>query len=147
MTTKTNRSATQAAARPKTPQTKTRTAKAPVALAATAQLKKMKVAATPAASKRKAPACTATGTTVAIAPTPTPSGSKQARLIELLGSGPGATIEQMMALTGWQAHTVHVTISGALHKRLGLDVQSAAPDSGGMRLYRIVATEARAPRA
>ncbi|MFM9917552.1 MAG: DUF3489 domain-containing protein, partial [Rhizobacter sp.] len=46
--------------------------------------------------------------------------SKQARLISLLNAAPGATLEQMMSLTGWQAHTVRGTISGVLRKRLGL---------------------------
>jgi hypothetical protein len=35
--------------------------------------------------------------------------SKQARLIALLQSEPGATISQMRSLTGWQAHTVRGT--------------------------------------
>jgi len=63
--------------------------------------------------------------------------SKQARLIALLGSAPGATIEQMTKLTGWQAHTVRGTISGVLRKRLGLNVSCADGDAG-TRVYRIV---------
>jgi hypothetical protein len=41
----------------------------------------------------------------------------------------------MIALTGWQAHTVRGAISGALRKRLGLNVQSHLEE--GVRLYRI----------
>jgi hypothetical protein len=63
--------------------------------------------------------------------------SKQARLIALLGSAPGTTIEQMTKLTGWQAHTVRGTISGVLRKRLGLNVSCADGDAG-TRVYRIV---------
>ena len=44
----------------------------------------------------------------------------------------------MIALTGWQAHTVRGTISGVLRKRLGLNVECATGDSGA-RVYRIVA--------
>jgi hypothetical protein len=62
--------------------------------------------------------------------------SKQARLIALLGSAPGATIDQMMQLTGWQAHSVRGAISGVLRKRLGLNVACVAGDAG--TVYRIV---------
>jgi len=67
-----------------------------------------------------------------------PTGAnKQARLIALLGAAPGATIEQMMKLTGWKAHTVRGTISGVLRKRLGLQVVCGG--DAGSRVYRIVA--------
>lgn len=74
-----------------------------------------------------------------VPPTPVePVGtSKQARLISLLNAASGATLEQMMSLTGWQAHTVRGTISGVLRKRLGLNVVCAG--SAGSRSYRIVA--------
>ncbi|HOX69829.1 MAG TPA: DUF3489 domain-containing protein [Burkholderiaceae bacterium] len=65
--------------------------------------------------------------------------SKQARLISLLNAAPGATLEQMMLLTGWQAHTVRGTISGVLRKRLGLNVVCDAADAADARRYRIVA--------
>jgi hypothetical protein len=68
--------------------------------------------------------------------------SKQARLIALLQSDPGATIAQMRSLTGWQAHTVRGTISGALRKRLGLTVVCNALTEDGARIYRIVAARA-----
>ena len=68
-------------------------------------------------------------------------GSKQSRLIALLRSAPGGTLEQMQKLTGWQAHTVRATISATLRKRLGLDVQSAM-GAGGARVYRIAKSAA-----
>lgn len=68
--------------------------------------------------------------------------SKQARLIALLQSDPGATIAQMRSLTGWQAHTVRGTISGALRKRLGLTVVCNVLTEDGARIYRIVAARA-----
>jgi len=52
-----------------------------------------------------------------------------------LGSS-GATLAQMMKLTGWQAHTVRGMLSGSLRKRLGLDVGSQVEE--GVRVYRIV---------
>lgn len=63
--------------------------------------------------------------------------SKQARLIALLHKSTGATIEQMMTLTGWQAHTVRGTISAVLRKKLGLNVTSERPADSGARCYRI----------
>jgi len=65
------------------------------------------------------------------------AASKQARLICLLRASSGATLEQMMALTGWQAHTVRGAISGVLRKRLGLNVVCDAAGSE-VRRYRIV---------
>ena len=73
------------------------------------------------------------------APTASVGTTKQARLIALLGSAAGASITQMIALTGWQAHTVRGTISGVLRKRLGLNVACASGDAG-VRVYRIVTT-------
>jgi len=69
-------------------------------------------------------------------PSSRPSQSKQAQLVALLRSNPGATMAQMIALTGWQPHTVRGMISGSLRKRLGLDVQQRPID--GVRVYRIV---------
>lgn len=60
---------------------------------------------------------------------------KQAQLIDLLGTSSGASMAQMIALTGWQAHTVRGAISGALRKRLGLDVQIHFEE--GARVYRL----------
>jgi hypothetical protein len=78
-----------------------------------------------------------------IPPTPAePVGtSKQARLISMLNAASGATLEQMMTLTGWQAHTVRGAISGVLRKRLGLNVVCDAARSE-VRRYRIVASVA-----
>ncbi len=73
---------------------------------------------------------------------PTKPASKQSQLIELLRSKAGATIDQMMKLTGWQPHTVRGTISGALRKRLGLTVQQTAAPDTGTRVYRIVESAA-----
>jgi hypothetical protein len=69
-------------------------------------------------------------------PAASSQASKQSRLIAMLASAPGATIEQMMQLTGWQAHSVRGAISGVLRKRLGLNVACVAGDAG--TVYRIV---------
>lgn len=70
------------------------------------------------------------------AQTPEITTTKQSQLVTLLRSAAGASMEQMMALTGWQSHTVRGMLSGSLRKRLGLDVQCQRVD--GVHLYRIV---------
>lgn len=64
-------------------------------------------------------------------------GTKQAMLIDLLRRKDGATIDEIVAATGWQAHSVRGAISGSLKKKLGLTVTSAKEENRG-RVYRIV---------
>jgi len=66
--------------------------------------------------------------------------SKQAQLITLLKARTGATISQMIKLTGWQAHTVRGTISRTLRKRLHLNVVCDPATESGVRRYRIMGT-------
>jgi Protein of unknown function (DUF3489) len=51
-------------------------------------------------------------------------GSKKAEVIELMRRSQGATLAEIMELTGWQTHTVRGFVSGTLVKKLGLKVQS-----------------------
>ena len=66
------------------------------------------------------------------------TGTKQALLIDMLRRDEGATIEEVVAATGWQSHTVRGAIAGALKKKLGLDVGSEKVEARG-RVYRIKA--------
>ena len=68
-------------------------------------------------------------------PTPRP-GTKQAMLIALLQAPQGATMEEIIAATGWLAHTARGAMSGALGKKLGLVVTSAREEDRG-RVYRV----------
>jgi hypothetical protein len=68
--------------------------------------------------------------------------SKQGQLIASLRSASGVPLAQIMALTGWQAHTVRAVISAVLRKKLGLTVACDAAPKGGERLYRIVRNQA-----
>ena len=63
-------------------------------------------------------------------------GTKQGLLIDLLKRKNGATIEEIVEATGWQAHSVRGAISGTLKKKLGLSVSSEKVKGGG-RVYRI----------
>ena len=62
--------------------------------------------------------------------------TKQAKLIAMLEAKDGATVEEIAAEFGWQAHTVRGAIYGALKKKLGLDVTSEKVEGRG-RVYRI----------
>jgi hypothetical protein len=68
-----------------------------------------------------------------------PAPTKTAQLIALLRGRRGATIDQMCEATGWQAHSVRGAISGALKKKLGLNVVSKVTKAG--RVYRIEAVK------
>lgn len=70
------------------------------------------------------------------APRRTRADSKQAQVIAMLRRPEGATIHQIMDVTGWQAHTVRGALAGALKKKLGLTIVSDKP-KGGERVYRI----------
>ena len=63
-------------------------------------------------------------------------GSKHAEVIRMLQRPEGATITQICAATGWQAHTVRGTFAGAFKKKLGLAITSDKAQ-GGERVYRV----------
>jgi hypothetical protein len=65
-------------------------------------------------------------------------GTKQAKLIAMLRAPNGATIEEIMAATGWQSHTVRGAMAGALKKKLGLEVTSEKVEDRG-RVYKLPA--------
>ena len=64
------------------------------------------------------------------------TGTKQAQIIALLQRPEGASIAEITAATGWMAHSARGLISGALKKKLGLDV-TVATAAGRGRIYHI----------
>ncbi len=64
------------------------------------------------------------------------AGTKQAMLIEMLEAPGGATIAEIAKATNWQPHTIRGAISGALKKRLGLNITSEKIEGRG-RTYKI----------
>ena len=66
----------------------------------------------------------------------TRENTKQAQIIAMLQRPEGATISQIVEVTGWQPHTVRGTFAGAFKKKLGLTIVSDKPQ-GGERVYRI----------
>ncbi len=69
-------------------------------------------------------------------PRPIRPGTKLAEIVDAMKRPGGATIAQMMAGTGWQAHTVRGAISGMIRKRLGYQVVTEK-GADRQRAYRI----------
>ncbi|WP_323032554.1 DUF3489 domain-containing protein [Paracoccus sp. (in: a-proteobacteria)] len=63
-------------------------------------------------------------------------GTKQAMLISLLQRPEGVTMDEIVAATGWLAHSARGAMSGALGKKLGLVVSSVKEERRG-RVYRL----------
>jgi len=62
--------------------------------------------------------------------------SKKAEVLDLMQRSKGATLAEIMKLTGWQAHTVRGFVSGTLIKKLGLKVESFRSEEKE-RTYRV----------
>ena len=78
-------------------------------------------------------------------PTPTPTAelvvrpdSKTAKVLAMLRQTEGATLQQIMSVTGWQAHSVRGFVSGTLGKKLHLTVVSVK-GKDGQRRYSVTA--------
>jgi hypothetical protein len=57
-------------------------------------------------------------------------GSKTATLLDLLKRKDGATLKELMKVSGWQAHSVRGFLSGTIGKKLGLAVASTKGEDG-----------------
>ena len=66
----------------------------------------------------------------------TRADSKQAKLIAMLKTARGATIDEIVKALDWQPHTVRGAMAGALKKKLGLSITSEKVEGRG-RVYRI----------
>jgi hypothetical protein len=87
-------------------------------------------------SATKRPAKSAQGRKSVAKPAVTREGSKKAEVVALLQRKGGATLTDIMKATNWQAHSVRGFISGALGKKMGLNVVSVRRDDGE-RVYAI----------
>ena len=64
------------------------------------------------------------------------AGTKQAEIIALLQRPEGASISEIVDMTGWAAHSARGMISGGLKKKLGFDVATSSDEQRG-RIYHI----------
>lgn len=71
-------------------------------------------------------------------PTKTSSSksTKTEKLIRLLNSKRGVSIEQLQQASSWQAHSVRGFLSGTVKKKLGLTLKTET-GKDGLRRYRI----------
>jgi hypothetical protein len=72
----------------------------------------------------------------------TSKNAKSELILKKLRSAKGATIETLIAETGWQAHSVRGFLSAVVKKKLALDLVSES-GKDGVRRYRI-ASDAKA---
>jgi hypothetical protein len=84
----------------------------------------------------KRPARAARGSQRHLRETPEPPNSKKAQMVALLKRDQGASIDQLVLITGWQKHSVRGFLSGTMRKKLGLRIVSSR-NEGGARIYRI----------
>ena len=60
-------------------------------------------------------------------------GSKAAKVLGLLRRPDGASLKELMRVTGWLAHSVRGFLSGTVAKRMGLKLVSAKSEDGERR--------------
>jgi hypothetical protein len=72
--------------------------------------------------------------TIQATPKAAREGSKTATILALVRQTGGATLNEIMTATGWQAHSVRGFISGSLTKKMGLKVESIKR-ADGQRAY------------
>lgn len=72
----------------------------------------------------------------AVAAMPVRKESKLETIIKLLKRAEGATIDDMVAATGWQKHTIRSALSHALAKKRGYQIVSDKPKDE-QRIYKI----------
>ena len=66
----------------------------------------------------------------------TTAQSKSATVLAMLRKRNGATLQQLMDATGWQAHSIRGFLSGHIHKKLGLSIAGEI-GKDGIRRYRV----------
>ena len=63
-------------------------------------------------------------------------GSKTAIILDLIRRPKGATLEELMAAAGWQAHSVRGFLSAVVGKKMCLKLESSKREDG-QRLYQL----------
>lgn len=66
------------------------------------------------------------------------AGSKRALLIALLQRAEGATLDDLIAATGWLPHTTRAALTGL--RKTGLTIERSRPEQSAVSIYRIMPT-------
>jgi hypothetical protein len=99
--------------------------------------RKTRATAAPAPKPKKPRKQAATVVSAKDRRSPDRKASKTQVCLDHLRRPDGASIEELQAATGWQAHSVRGFMSGMVKKKLGLTLASEKPKDGTRR-YRIV---------
>ena len=70
------------------------------------------------------------------------SGSKSAKIVELLSRTEGVTLSELIEVTKWQPHSVRGFLSGTVRKKMGIKLTSDKRHDGE-RVYKISARQGR----
>jgi hypothetical protein len=70
------------------------------------------------------------------------SVTKQDQVLAMLRRPNGASVAEIAGATDWQPHSVRGFMSGALKKRLKIDVVSSKDERSGERRYHVAALKA-----
>ena len=65
-----------------------------------------------------------------------PKSNKTTQMVELLRRENGATLDELVELTGWKANSVRGFLSGTIGKKMGLKLESTKGEEG-QRLYQL----------
>jgi hypothetical protein len=63
-------------------------------------------------------------------------GTKTAKVLDVLRRPSGASLKELMKVTGWQPHSVRGFLSGTLRKKMGLKLESSRREDQE-RTYRV----------
>jgi hypothetical protein len=66
------------------------------------------------------------------------AGSKRALIISLLQRTEGATLDDLIAATGWLPHTTRAALTGL--RKTGLTIERSRPGQSSVSIYRIIPT-------
>ena len=91
--------------------------------------KEKNAAKTPTAAKP------ATNDTSKVMSAAEPKSNKTTQMVELLRRENGATLDELVELTGWKANSVRGFLSGTIGKKMGLKLESTKRD--GKRVYHV----------
>ena len=65
-----------------------------------------------------------------------PKSNKTTQIVELLCRNGGATLDELVAFTGWKANSVRGFLSGTIGKKMGLKLESTKGEDG-KRKYQV----------